>query len=180
MILALFYYVALLRLILHCLLPPASRFPVTVASKWLVCAEGRNLTHLLAEQLFGEWRLDLSFGCWLQPHGRELTGSSRSAAWHRSDLALGWILPKHLWHPAARSACHSPLSASHPATEAAEASTWPCLTCSALQNAWAYVADLMALRYDCHIQTGETKMHTRPVSVNSARRAVTAEVEGNC
>lgn len=48
MILALFCYISLLRLILHHLLPPASRFSAAVAHNQLVqCAEGRHPKHCL-------------------------------------------------------------------------------------------------------------------------------------
>lgn len=178
MILALLYSIALLRLIFHCLLPLPPGFQLLLQVNDLFILQSGGITHICL--LFGEWRINLSFGHQLQLHGWELTGSSRFAAWHFSDLAPGWTLPKYSWHPAASSACCSPLSTSHPVPEVAEASMWPCFICSALQNALAYTADLMALHYNPHVQRGQTKRHTRPVPVNSARRTVTAEVEGNC
>lgn len=48
----------------------------------------------------------------------------------------------------------------------------------ALQNVLAYyLADRMAWHYNSHVQTGETKTGTGPVSASSARGAATAEVE---
>lgn len=163
MILALFYYVALLRLILHYPLPPAPRFSVTVASKWLSMQRG-GITHICLRNscLVNEESI-----CPLD-QGWELTGTSCTAVWLFSDLALaeGCQSIHDILQPALLAVPLPVLTLGQQKPAHGHAS--PTLLC---RTHYLNAADLMVLNYDSHVQTEETTMHTRPVSVNSARRA---------
>lgn len=166
MILALFWWVALLRFLLVCLLPPAPSLWVTVTSKQCVqCTEGRNDTSASSTVVWWTWNQLVLWTLVTTPQLR--------ACWELWVYSTAFLSPC-LWLNTAKvlMAFLHPTLPARAVAEAAEASTWLCLA------AFAYLAELTALHFDSHLWIEEAKICTRSVSVISASRA--AEVDGNC